>query len=198
MWNLSEMMKGILMSRVFVASDHHINHKNILNFKNDVDKPIRAGFRDVDHMNQTMVDNHNSVVTDQDKVYFLGDVHFGSKEEADAILSQMKGKKRLILGNHDDGKSWVLNKHFDKILMWRIFKEHSTILSHVPLHESTMNEGSQFNVHGHIHQNMPPTDRHICVCVEHINYTPVLLSELVQAHSEKTGLPIRPVGFRSV
>ena len=186
------------MSRIFVISDTHWNHSNILNFTDKAGKFVRRGFNDVKDMNETMIRNWNSVVTDEDKVYHLGDVHFGPKEEADAILSRLNGKKRLILGNHDDGKSPVLQKHFQKILMWRIFKEHSTILTHVPLHESTLNEGSQFNVHGHIHQMESPTKRHICACVEHINYTPVLLEDLVKAHSRKVQLPIEPVGYRRV
>jgi calcineurin-like phosphoesterase family protein len=184
------------VSRIFVVSDTHFGHVNILSFKDSVDKPIRQGFNDVDHMNEMMIHNWNSVVTPEDKVYHLGDVFFGPKDKADEILSRLNGKKRLILGNHDDAKSPVLQKHFQKIMMWRIFKEFSTVLSHVPLHETTLKEGSQFNVHGHIHQNQSPSNHHICACVEHINYTPVLLEDLVKAHSQKVQLPIVPVGKR--
>jgi calcineurin-like phosphoesterase family protein len=186
------------VDRIFVVSDTHFGHVNILRFKNDVDKPIRPNFKDVDDMNEVMIRNWNSVVTPQDKVYHLGDVFFGPKDKADSILSRLNGKKRLILGNHDDGKSEVLHKHFQKIMMWRIFKEYSTVLSHVPLHETTLHEGSQFNVHGHIHQNQSPSKHHICACVEHINYTPVLLEDLVKAHSRKVQMPIVKVGGRNV
>ena len=184
------------MGNIFVISDTHFNHANILNFKNKYDKPIRQGFTDLDDMNEQMIANWNAVVTPQDKVYHLGDVYFGDAKKADAILSRLNGKKRLILGNHDKAKDSVLFKHFQKIMLWRIFKEFSAVLTHVPLHESTINEGSQFNVHGHIHQNESPSDRHICACVEHINYTPVLLEDLVKNHSRKVGMEITKVGFR--
>ena len=36
-----------------------------------------------------------------------------------------------------------------------------------------------FNVHGHIHDRVYGDNKHVCVSVEHTNYTPVLLSELL-------------------
>lgn len=186
------------MGNIFVISDTHFGHSNILNFKDSIGKPVRQGFNDVNHMNEVMIQNWNSVVTPQDKVYHLGDVYFGNQDEANNILARLNGKKRLILGNHDNGKSHVLFRHFQKIMLWRIFKEFSAVLTHVPLHESTMNESAQFNVHGHIHQNLAPSDRHICVCVEHINYRPVLLADLIASHSAKVDLPVASVGHRNV
>lgn len=166
----------------------HIGHKNILKFTGYDGQPVRGHlFRDVDEMNHIMVKNWNSIITDQDIVYNLGDVYFGDANEADKILSQLNGSKRLILGNHDDGKDKILHKHFQKILMWRIFKEFDCVLSHVPLHETSINEKVTWNVHGHIHQNDSPSLKHINVSVEKIGYKPVLLEDLIKHHKEMVG-----------
>jgi calcineurin-like phosphoesterase family protein len=166
------------MNDLFIYSDSHFNHKNVLNFKCvDGVTPIRPGFKDVDEMNEVMIERWNSIITPQDKVYHLGDVYFGSDVAADIILSRLNGKKRLLLGNHDDGKDWVLAKHFQKIEMWRIFREFNITLTHVPIHPSSFRR-SDINVHGHIHEKSLNLPNYFCACVERTNYTPLHLPTL--------------------
>lgn len=173
-----------MSKEIFVISDTHFGHANILNFVNDKGEKIRS-FHDVYEMDEIMIKNWNAVVSEQDKVYHLGDVYFGSQERANQILSRLKGKKRLILGNHDNGKDSVLQKHFQKVGLWRTFKEEGLLLTHVPVHPSTLKEGrfgeyKMINVHGHIHANPSPDGPYKCVCVEQINYTPVNIEILKQ------------------
>jgi calcineurin-like phosphoesterase family protein len=58
---------------------------------------------DAGEMDREIIDNYNSVVTDADTVYILGDVTFKKFSEVAPILKNLKGTKRLILGNHDKG-----------------------------------------------------------------------------------------------
>ena len=85
---------------IWFASDHHFGHAALLTFTKDDGSHARPGFSDVDHMNETMIANHNRVVGPTDRVYFLGDVGF-SRATLAAVLPRLNGKKRLILGNHD-------------------------------------------------------------------------------------------------
>lgn len=183
------------MRDIFIVSDTHFNHKNILTFTDSEGKIFR-NFDSVEEMNQTMIDNWNRVVTPQDIVYHLGDVYFGDPKEADKILHQLKGSKRLLLGNHDDGKDPILHKYFQKILLWRMFPEFKVLLTHVPVHQSNLKiyvveeeyaEGDvgkvqkRFkNLHGHIHQNPSPGEDYVNCCVEVQNYTPKPLEELIK------------------
>lgn len=160
---------------IFVISDTHFNHSNFLNFTNEDGTKIRP-FSSVEEMDQLMLDNWNKVVTDSDIVYHLGDVYFGGGH---GILHSLKGKKRLLLGNHDNGKDQNLHKVFQKIELWRMFKEYNCLLTHVPIHESSLYK-VDYNVHGHIHQQDSPTPNHINVSVEKMNYTPVPLEELMK------------------
>jgi calcineurin-like phosphoesterase family protein len=171
------------MANIWVISDTHFNHANILKFEDKLGKPCRV-FSGVDEMNETMIANWNSVVKPQDKVYHLGDVLFGLDKPAwlDANFKRLNGKKRLIVGNHDNIK--LLSQWFSEVMLWRDFSEFGLLLTHVPVHQSTLKEnhrfgdGSMVNVHGHIHQNASPDGPYKCVCVEQTNYTPVNIDEL--------------------
>lgn len=124
-----------------------------------------------------MVENWNKVVKPQDKVYHLGDVYMGAtRGYIENILQHLNGHKRLILGNHDNGKDQVLQRYFEKIDVWRMFPEFGLLLTHVPVHESTLDRGmgkELLNVHGHIHNKESPTSNHYNVSVEMIDYTPI-------------------------
>ena len=178
------------MRNIWVISDTHFWHANIIKY---CDRP----FADVKEMNDVMVERWNSVVKEQDIVYHLGDVYFG-KEGRD-VISKLNGHKRLILGNHDNGKDQNLLKHFEKIMMWRMFPDLGLLFTHVPVHFSSLQRfdkegnpsGNLRNVHGHVHKNSvkmfetrwatePVNDlNYINVSVEMIDYTPVHVDSLL-------------------
>lgn len=54
------------MSKTYYISDLHLGHENVIRFDN---RP----FDSVEEMNETLVNNWNSVVTNADHVYHLGD-----------------------------------------------------------------------------------------------------------------------------
>ena len=87
----------------FYISDLHFGHKNILSFDN---RP----FFTLSEMEQVLISNWNSRVEKNDEVYILGDM-FWRNEEATRILSELKGRKYLILGNHDRINA-EMSKHF--------------------------------------------------------------------------------------
>ena len=172
---------------IWVISDTHFDHANILNFTDREGRPTRGAlFSDVDDMNEVMIHNWNSVVKPGDKVYHLGDVLFGTRKQEwmDTNMPRLNGHKRLIVGNHDNIKFHAKGGWWGKIDLWRMWPEFGLLFTHVPVHNSTLGEshrfgeGSMVNVHGHIHQNPSPTEFHRCVCVEQINYTPINIEEL--------------------
>lgn len=168
------------MANIWITSDSHFFHNNIIKYCN---RP----FSDVNEMNETLIANWNSVVKPQDKVYHLGDLYMGgTRREVESLLYRLNGHKRLILGNHDNGKDQILQKHFDKIDMWRMFPDFGLLLTHVPVHRSSLYKTGRrdqpdfelTNIHGHIHQNASPEGPYRCVCVEQTDYTPVNIEEL--------------------
>lgn len=181
------------MSDIWLISDTHFQHANLLNFLGEDGIPFRGQrFSSVKEMDELMIHNWNEVIKPSDKVYHLGDVMFGSKEKFELLWPRLMGHKRLILGNHDDGHYMASNNFFEKIMVWRLFKGYDMILTHVPMQLSNTYEGARqatFNVHGHIHQNTPPTVRHINICVEQTDYKPVNIEDLaVQLRKRKATL----------
>ena len=169
----------------FVISDTHFNHANILKFKDWAGMPPRPEFDTVEQMNEAMLDNWASVVGPNDTVIHCGDVLFGMDKVAwmEANFAKLPGKKRLVIGNHDNVKH--LAPFFKDIQLWIDMSKDGLIFTHTPLHLSTLAESHRFgsgellNVHGHIHSNPSPEGPYKCVCVEQINYTPINIEELV-------------------
>lgn len=170
------------MSNIFFASDHHFHHQNIISFTRDDGSPLRS-FRDVDHMNEYMVAQHNRRVKPGDKVYFLGDVALSKTAKNLEILARMNGEKILIKGNHDLCKPEQYLQYFKDIRAVHQFD--GMILSHIPLHPESLGRWG-VNVHGHTHYRQVlvpgtkiPDKRYFCVCMEQLDdYTPISLEEI--------------------
>src|SRR5438046_6175152 len=82
------------------------------------------------------------------------------------LMSRLNGRKRLIVGKHDDIKNENLLKHFQKVMMWRIFKDEKFILTHVSITPISFRHKCTHNVHGHIHQNKAEGPLYINISVE--------------------------------
>ncbi len=178
------------MSKIWLISDTHFGHANILNFKGEDGIPFRGkDFNTCTEMDEFMVHNWTQRIAPEDKVYHLGDVMFGDKDRFNALWARLPGQKRLLLGNHDDGHFLAgINpvdgkKYFEKIMVWRYFGEYDMILTHVPMQLENTYEGEHkayWNVHGHIHNNPPATKRHINISVEQTGYAPVDIEVLAK------------------
>ena len=157
--------------QLWLISDTHFNHANIIRYS---DRP----FKDPAEMNEVMIEKWNAKVKPRDHIYHLGDVYMGDKANIGTVLARLHGHKRLILGNHDDLNDNVLHRYFDKIMMWRIFREEKLMLSHVPVHPASLKEKYDLrNIHGHIHEQQLPDERYRCICVEHTDYEPIPIEE---------------------
>jgi len=177
-----------MTKNIWFISDTHLNHANILTFSDAYGEKIRQGFDSVEHMNEIIIDNWNKTVKPGDKVYHLGDVAFGPKQDWPKLFSRLQGRLRLIYGNHDHTNPDLYRPYFEKFMSWRQFKDMPIpfICCHYVLHEDALfGRDTVFNVHGHIHDRVvmrpnsqQPDVRYFNVCVEKINYTPIHMDEL--------------------
>lgn len=78
----------------FFTSDTHFGHARIIELSN---RP----FKDVTHMNETIVKNWNDVVSPDDTVFHLGDVALGPIRESLEYIRRLNGRKIMVIGNHD-------------------------------------------------------------------------------------------------
>jgi len=170
------------MRNIWFISDTHFNHKNILTFTNNEGKLTRPGFDSIEAHNEHMIDQWNANVKTGDKIYHLGDVLMSMNgKEIHTLLARLNGSKRLLVGNHDAEYTKSMASCFNKIGLWRIFKEQGFVCTHIPLMPSQFRHSVTVNVHGHIHHNlMEDTNTYINVCVERTNYRPIHMDEIVE------------------
>lgn len=160
------------MSKTWVAADHHFGHANILTFKRDDGTPLRP-FKTLEEHDETLIANHNAVVSPEDRVYLLGDVVI--RRPARHLLGRLNGRLVLVKGNHDIFKIGDYLPYFDDIRAYVVQKDkdgNKVILSHIPIHSDSLGRFGT-NIHGHLHYQKIDDPQYVCVSMEHINYTPV-------------------------
>ena len=117
------------MSQNYYISDLHFGHNNIISFDG---RP----FEDVDEMEEVLVNNWNSVVTNEDHVYHLGDFCWGKTDEWIRILKRLNGNIHIIKGNHDlKGYSSQLKKLLAEVTDYKEIEDNGRklILCHYPI-----------------------------------------------------------------
>lgn len=106
-------------------------------------------------MNEAIITAWNERVTGNDTVFVLGDLFYRCADP-EAILSRLKGKKRLIIGNHD--ASWMnkvdLKRYFTSVdnLLEITDGTRGITLCHYPL-LTWKHKLRTYMIHGHIHND---------------------------------------------
>ena len=136
---------------IFVTSDTHFGHENILKYEQD-SRP----FATIEEMNEKIIENWNSVVSEEDTVYMLGDMFLGSVELIDKIMPRLKGKKILIRGNHDsDARVAKIEKYCEGVYsIYNLkYKDKFFVMCHYPIREWQNKEHGAIHLYGHVHSN---------------------------------------------
>ena len=166
------------MDKTYFIADTHFGDSAILRYEN---RP----FENVSHMDNELISRWNSVVSDDDRVYVLGD--FGAEGYETEVISALNGKKYLIKGNHDvKSNDYYRKAGFEEVYDHPIILDNFWILSHDAVY---VNINMPYaNLFGHVH-NSPVvkdySDQHFCVSVERIDYTPVCFERVKQVVKEK-------------
>lgn len=136
------------MSKIFFISDLHFGHENIIKYDH---RP----FNSVNEMDDTMISNWNSTVTEEDTVYILGDFSWRNAKETAEILEKLKGKKNLIIGNHDTKfvNDKKCRKEFIEICNYKEITVDKTkiVLSHYPIMFWKDQWTGVPHLYGHVH-----------------------------------------------
>lgn len=159
---------------VFLTSDHHFGHANILTFKNADGSPVRP-HGSPEEMDEDMISKWNEAVKPYDKVYHLGD--FSISKRSILVAARLNGKKVLIRGNHDIFKLSDYTPFFYDVR--GSHKIGNFILTHIPVHPNSLqNRWCKGNVHGHMHNGLLEDERYMNVSVERTGFYPVAFEEI--------------------
>ncbi len=161
------------MKKNWFISDLHLGHKNIIKYCN---RP----FESVEEMNKVLIENWNSIVDEDDIIYFLGDFCLGNYETFKNFAKMLNGHKRFIMGNHDHfSKKQIKAAGFELVEKELLLKidDLNLHLFHYPIEV----ENGEILVYGHVHEKFVNLQsRAVCVCVEQTNYRPIELNELLE------------------
>lgn len=186
---------------IFFTSDTHFDHFNMTEEGLDL---CKRGFRNTEHMNQTLINNWKRVVSDDDIVWFLGDVAMGKIADSLPLISQLPGTKALVYGNHDrvfDPKKreeWKQKYHdvgFVEVVEMATIELPLTnptmaLMSHFPYSgdhteedryaEHRPTDNGMWLLHGHVHDAWKRNGRMINVGVDVWDFTPVSMTQIVE------------------
>lgn len=159
--------------KIFVTSDHHFDHDNIIRFCN---RP----FHNVRQMNRALLNNWNNLVGKNDIVLYLGDIRYGrSSRSTDYWINKVNGELIFVKGNHDNDD--MEHPHHNKVIIH--YQGFKILLVHSP--EDIPSDWNGWTLHGHYHNNKPEYGfinkrlKTINVSVELTEYKPVELDMII-------------------
>lgn len=155
----------------YFTSDTHFWHKAIVGYCH---RPFESSGDFVQEMNNAIIQNWNSRITESDEVYFLGDFAFCGTNKALDILKRLKGIKFWIKGNHDHSlaKKPEVAKHFKWIRDYYTLRVPDTyendegeltqyhqpiVLFHFPILSWDGMAHGAWHLHGHCHGSIDDT-----------------------------------------
>lgn len=181
------------MSNIFITSDEHYGHQNIIEY-------CGRPFKSLREMEDEMVWRHNEKVPDNPNVVtiHLGDMFWGepSKDgywhatdnEALAILERLNGSHAFIYGNHDElmERSSVLRSKFywikgankesgTHIIRWN---KHEITLCHYAMTVWNRSHKGSWMLYGHSHGELKTPGKSFDVGVDCHNFEPWSMEEI--------------------
>lgn len=141
------------MSNTFFTSDTHFNHSKPFIYE-------ARGFKDINEMNECIIERWNSIVKDTDTVYLLGDVFLGKDfEHGLHLVSLLKGNIYVAFGNHDTNNRIKLLQQLKNIKDIRMgyrlsYRKKSLIATHYPTLTDNMSPDHVISLYGHTHQTV--------------------------------------------
>lgn len=176
---------------IYVTSDLHFNHKNVI-------KLCNRPFESVEEMNNAIIENWNKTVKQGDEVYILGDIVLSKDIEAvKNFMNQLNGKKHLIIGNHDS--HWLKRykngnyDFFESIADYKELKIEDSLfcMMHYPIAEWNKKHYGSFMLHGHSHNVSSYNENHVRLLVKQYdvgvdanNFTPVSLFDIFKKYQD--------------
>ena len=174
---------------IYFTSDLHLGHNKSFVYE-------ARGFPSIGEHDETIIQNWNNIITEEDDVYILGDLMLNDNEHGLECLRQLNGHLHFVIGNHDTPtriklyeEAGLINEGYATVIKYR---KYYFYLSHYPtvttngkvesLHQVTL------NLSGHTHSPQRFCDKipFLFNVALDANYnTPISLDEIIELMKQR-------------
>ena len=205
----------------FFTADLHLNHANIIKYcgrpflpqealdlKKAAEDPsntdakvaweqYRLPRECVDQHDQVLIDNINEKVSNEDRLFLIGDIYLGGRSKGTELLSKINGRKYWITGGHDDrprryAELFDLITPYYELNIDLQFLKKTIVMFHYPIAIWNKANYGSWHLCGHSHGNYEPTapsstSNGLCldVGVDLWDFKPLSLCEIDQTMNDK-------------
>lgn len=189
---------------IYLTADEHYWHYNIIKYCN---RP----FKNVEHMSEVLITNHNTLVSKEDEVYHIGDFSM-NQWAVEKVLKRLNGIHFLIVGGHDrpykksqnhisiqNYKEWGFKEIWESYFL--TYLDVTFWLAHIPLNYVDYNTKRnlkrpkperEFDLVLHGHRHSKPENKLLMsteilqfdVGVDGNNYFPYNIEEILKVYKE--------------
>lgn len=180
------------MSNIFFTADTHFGHTNIIKYS-------KRPFKNVNEMDEKLIENWNSVCNNDSIVYHLGDVFMGNDSYFNRICDKLDFRHLYIIkGNHDKGvANWYSTFKpsgvtlFNSYLETRIDGQDFT-LCHYAMRVWNKSHHGAYHLYGYSHGSLPddPNSLSFDCGVDCHDYKPISLEKVKEIMKTKNFKPI--------
>jgi len=185
-------------------SDPHFWHANIIRYSN---RP----YRNVDEMNDAIIENTNALVGENDELFCLGDwAMYGGRGHERQIASDLLRRFRcrrihLVFGNHDKPRREIAPAFTSANDMMEIKvpdggNRQSIVLCHYALRVWNKSHHGSWHLYGHSHGSLTddPHSLSFDVGVDCHDYKPISYDQVKAIMARKTWKPVDHHGKRDI
>lgn len=192
-------------NKVFFIADLHLSHKNILSYQpNRIEAFGLADNKDIENMNEAIIDMWLSMTKRHDQIYVLGDFIMTNIYDSMKMLHRLKSngcKIHLIVGNHDKATK-SMNNMFESMSLIKVqtFKKNmfefldndlTVVMCHYPMKSWPHKAHGSLHLYGHTHDNslfeMDNNDLsfNVGLDVPYMNHRLISLEEIYEMYKKK-------------
>jgi len=150
------------MSGIWISSDFHFGHKNIvLGVSEWQDKSACRKFDTLEEHDELLIENINKNVRPDDILYFLGDFTFGGKDNIFHYRKLINCKHiALVFGNHDIH----IRKNYNNCqglfsscsdILYKKLGRDNFVFCHYAMRTWDRAHHGSIHLYGHSHNNLP-------------------------------------------
>jgi calcineurin-like phosphoesterase family protein len=163
------ILRSLGIRDYYFTADEHYYHRNIIDYCN---RP----FTSVEEMNETMIDNHNTVVGENDVTIHAGDFTLlkDKKKIYGTIIGRLNGTHIFLKGSHD----YWLKGNNNQIWEKKIGKNY-IVVCHYAMRVWARSHYNSFQLYGHSHGNLPPEGKQYDIGVDNNDFFPVSLRQII-------------------